>query len=411
MSLLATQAAEGLALAPWAEHTRRSALQEMLAIAARPGLLSFALGLPARELFPTREFESAAAHVLAAEPHALQYHPPLQSLKARVVELMARRGVVCRPEQVFLTAGAQQGMNLLARLLLDTSSQVLLEEVAYPGFRQVIEPYQPELLTVTTDRATGMDVDEVEALLEAGARPALIYAVPEGHNPLGVSLSQEKRVRLVRLARRFGVPVVEDDAYGFLSYEGEALPPMRALDDEVVLYVGSFSKILAPALRAGWLVVPESLIPKLSIVKEASDIDTTTFSQHVVNAYLEAGHLPAHLSLLRREYGARRDAMLRALEEHFPAGCRWVKPPSGVFVWVELPEAVDTYELLKAAVEVEQVAFIPGSAFYGGARAGEPRAMRLNFSNCTPERIGEGIRRLARILQSALAGSAPAHTS
>jgi 2-aminoadipate transaminase len=403
MSSTATFNAESITLAPWAERTRRSALQEMLVIAARPGLLSFALGLPARELFPTDALARAAACVLADEPHALQYHPPLRPLKERVVELMARRGVACGPEQVFLTAGAQQGMNLLARLLLDTSSRVLLEEVAYPGFRQVIEPYRPELLTVATDLATGMDVDVVEEMLEAGARPALIYAVPEGHNPLGVSMSREKRVRLVELARRFGVPVMEDDAYGFLSYEGEAPPPLRALDDEMVFYVGSFSKILAPALRAGWLVVPESLVPKLSIVKEAADIDTTTFSQRVVNAYLEAGHLPAHLSLLRREYGARRDAMLCALEEHFPDGCRWTKPASGVFVWVELPGAVDTYELLKAAVEVEQVAFIPGSAFYDGARASAPRAMRLNFSNSTPERIGEGVERLARVLKSALA--------
>lgn len=398
MSTTTYATAPEIALAPWAEKTRRSALQEMLAIAARPGLLSFALGLPAPELFPTREFASAAAQVLANEPHALQYHPPLHSLKEHVVELMARRGFECKPEQVFLTAGAQQGMNLLARLLLDTSSQVLLEEVAYPGFRQVIEPYQPELLTVSTDLATGMNVDEVEALLEAGSRPALIYAVTEGHNPLGVTMSMEKRERLVGLAQRFGIPIVEDDAYGFLSYDGEALPPMRALD-ELVLYVGSFSKILAPALRAGWLVVPESLIPKLSIVKEASDIDTTTFSQRVVNAYLEAGHLPSHLSRLRQEYGARRDAMLSALEEHFPEGCRWVKPSSGVFIWVELPETVDTYELLKSAVETEQVAFIPGSAFYGGPPARASRAMRLNFSNCTPERIREGIARLARVLK------------
>jgi 2-aminoadipate transaminase len=394
--------AEEIALAPWAEKTRRSALQEMLAIAARPGLLSFALGLPAPELFPKREVARAAAHVLGYEAHALQYHPPLRSLKERVVELMLRRGVECTPEQVFLTAGAQQGMNLLARLLLDSSSEVLLEEVAYPGFRQVIEPYQPERLTVPTDLSTGMDVDEVESFLEAGARPALIYAVPEGHNPLGVSMSLEKRERLVSLSRRFGVPIVEDDAYGFLSYDGEALPPLRALDEQV-LYVGSFSKILAPALRAGWLVVPESLIPKLSIVKEASDIDTTTFSQRVIDAYLEAGHLPAHLARLRREYGARRDAMLRALEEYFPADCRWAKPSSGVFIWVELPETVDTYELLKTAVETEQVAFIPGSAFYGGPSVCAPRAMRLNFSNCTPERIREGVARLARVLRDARA--------
>jgi 2-aminoadipate transaminase len=390
---------EEITLAHWAREIRLSALQEMLSAASRPDILSFALGLPAKELFPIQAFAQAMAQALASDARALQYSPPLESLKAHVVALMAERGVSCQPEQIFLTAGAQQGMNLLTRLLLDTGGKVLIEDLAYPGFRQVIEPYQPEILTVSLDLDTGMEVDEVESILARGARPAFIYTVTDGHNPTSVSLSMEKRLRLVQLARRYGVPIIEDDAYGFLSYGTASLPPMRALDAEIVFYVGSFSKILAPALRAGWIVATERLMPRLSIVKEASDIDTATFAQRCIAAYLDGGHLPAHLAELRREYAMRRDAMLAALQSHFPAGCRWRKPTNGVFIWVELPGTVNAYELLKIAIEDEKVAFIPGQAFQVSANGRESNAVRLNFSNCTLPQIEEGIFRLARALK------------
>jgi 2-aminoadipate transaminase len=374
----------------------------MLSAASGPGMLSFALGLPAKELFPTQAFAQAMTETLASDAHALQYSPPLQSLKAHIIRLMAERGVSCRAEQIFLTAGAQQGMNLLTRLLLDSGGQVLIEELAYPGFRQVIEPYQPEILTVPSSLDTGMEVDEVESILAKGVRPAFIYTVTDGHNPLSLSLSMEKRLRLVQVARKYGVPIVEDDAYGFLSYEGASLPPMRSLDAEFVLYVGSFSKILAPALRTGWIVATEPLMAKLSIVKEASDIDTATFTQRSISAYLDAGHLPAHLAGLRREYRKRRDVMLSALQKHFPTGCCWRKPANGVFIWVELPKTVNAHELLKVAIEKERIAFIPGQVFQVGANGHASNAMRLNFSNCTVAEIEEGIFRLSGALKRLL---------
>ncbi|HXQ72877.1 MAG TPA: PLP-dependent aminotransferase family protein, partial [Pyrinomonadaceae bacterium] len=341
----------GPSLAAWAQQTKRSELQRMLALASGPGILSLALGLPAPELFPVAEVEQAAASVLANETRALQYGPPLQTLKTHIVELMSQRGVECRESQVFLTTGAQQGLNILSRLLLDPGGQVLTEELCYPGFRQAIESYQPEILTVPTDLETGMDVDEVEWLLTNGAKPAFIYVITDGHNPLAVSLSREKRQRLVRLARDFRVPLVEDDPYGLLEYEGKIEPPLRALAADWVFYVGSFSKILAPALRVGWIIAPESLMPTLSIIKEASDIDTSTFGQRITSAYLDAGHLPAHLERLRTEYRSRRDSMLRALNEHFPVQARWRKPSSGVFTWVDLPKKLDVGELLRLSIE------------------------------------------------------------
>lgn len=388
-------------LAAWASRVERSALQDMLAMSTRPGLLSFALGLPAAELFPAEAYGEALARVLRDDPRAMQYGPQARAMKTHVVRLMAERGVACDESQVFITAGAQQGMNLLARLLLDAGGRVVTEEVCYTGFLQVVEPYGPELLTVPTDPLTGMDLDALEALLGGGGEPpAFVYVVADGSNPLGVSLSREKRARLVGLARRYGVPVMEDDPYGFLSYVAAPEPPLRALDAEWVFYVGSFSKVLAPALRAGWLVVPEWLVPKLSIVKEASDIDTATLAQRAVAAYLDAGHLPAHLAVLRREYGRRRDAMLAALAEHFPAGSRWSVPTSGVFVWVELPPPLDAAALFVAAVEEENVAFIPGVAFAGGRAGVATNCLRLNFSNCSPELIGEGVARLGRLLRA-----------
>ena len=386
-----------LLLASWARTSRPSPLQEMLTAASRPGIISLALGKPDEKLFPTAEFAQAAQRVLATDPFALQYGPHSQLLKAQVVELMKRRGVACNEGQVFLTAGAQQGMCLLARLLLEPGSEVIAEELIYTGFQQVLEPFQPRVLTVPTSIETGMDVDAVEAHLTRGARPAFIYAITEGHNPLSVSLSKDKRVRLVELARQYGVPIIEDDAYGFLCYEGELEPPLRALDEQYVLYVGSFSKIVAPGLRVGWLVVPEGLIKPLSIVKESTDIDSTTFPQRVLNAYLETGQLMDHIKHLCDQYRLRRDTMLDALREHFPEETRWTTPSSGMFVWLE-NENVDAAELFDTALSTAQVAFIPGFLFSVGPVRLKPHSMRLNFSYCSPENIREGIARLGRLL-------------
>ena len=391
-------ATEDIRLAVWSQAISRSALQEMLSVASRPNIISFALGLPAAELFPTEAFAKAVTRVLGTDSRALQYGPPFQPLKGQVVELMAARGVACSQEQVFLTAGAQQGMNLLARLLLNQGSQVLVEETIYTGFQQVIEPFEPQILSVSSDPETGMDVDEVESLLAAGCHPALIYAVTEGHNPLAVSLSAAKRVRLVQLAREYRVPILEDDPYGFLYYDEKPLRPMRALDEDWVLYIGSFSKILAPALRVGWIVVPEVLIPKLSIVKEAADIDTSTLTQRSVSAYLSSANVEAHLIGLRREYARRRDAMLNALDNHFGDKARWRKPSCGFFIWVELASEIDTFEMFRIALESEQVAFIPGRAFSVGGSNRANHCLRLNFSNSTTDRIEIGIQRLGRVL-------------
>jgi len=407
MTLTIVPPQEEITLSSWAQNVERSALQEMLALTAQPDIISFALGLPAAELFPRDHYADAVRRVLAADERSLQYGPPCQPLKKHVQELMRKRGVTCRMSQIFLTTGAQQGLSLMARVLLNPGSQVLFEEMSYPGFQQVILPFKPQILTVPTDLDTGMDVNAVSSLLESGAHPALIYTVTDGHNPLGVGMSVSKRRQLVELARRYQVPIIEDDPYGLIYYGEDSVAPMRAWDERWVCYVGSFSKMLAPALRVGWLVVPEELMLPLSVVKESSDINTATLEQRAIAAYLDSGHHEQHLQRMRREYRTRRDAMLDALDRHLPQGAFWKTPASGFFVWVELPESVNANELLKLAVVDEKVAFVPGNAFGVNGGVQGSNCIRLTFSHHGVDLIEEGIARLGRALKKSLANNPP----
>ncbi|HEX2224486.1 MAG TPA: PLP-dependent aminotransferase family protein [Thermoanaerobaculia bacterium] len=386
-----------LRLSRGAGEVRLSRLQEVMQLAARPGVLSFAVGMPAADLFPAEDLADAAARALT-DRRVLQYGPPSRTVQEHVVRLMAERGVACRPEQVFLTSGAQQGMDLMARLLLDPEGTVLLEETVYDGLQMVIRTHRPRMLTVPTSAEAGLDVDAVEEILESGVRPAFLYAITDGHNPLGGSLPREKRLRLVELARRYGLPILEDDAYGFLFYDRDPEPPMRAHDDEWVFYLGSFSKIFAPALRVGWVVVPEERVPLLRALKHGMDVDTSSFSQLALAAYLEAGLLPAHLVTLRREYRRRRDAMLGALETCFAGRARWSRPDMGMFVWLEMPQGFDALAPLRDVIEKEGVAYSPGQAFAVQGRHHADSSLRLSFANLLPEQIEEGVRRLARAI-------------
>jgi 2-aminoadipate transaminase len=391
-----------IALANWARKKSNNPIVELLSLAAQPGLVSFALGLPAPELFPIELYKQAVDFVLTTDEWALQYGAPYQPLKKHIVSLMARRGVECHEDQVFLTTGAQQGMALVTRLLLDHCGQVICEETVYSGFQQVIEPLQPSIITVSTNLETGLDVEAVESVLASGRRAAFIYTIPDGHNPLGVDLSPDKRAYLVALARRYGVPIIEDDAYGFLHYDDSQALPMRALDDQWVFHIGTFSKILAPGLRVGWIIVPRHLISRMSVAKESIDIDTCTFTQRTIAAFMEIGNLSEHISMLRQEYRTRRNAMASALNEYFPAETQWTFPDSGFFVWVELPLATDVGGLLRTVIEKEQVVFIPGESFSVNPASPASHGLRLSFSNCSLNLIEEGVKRIARTLKTFL---------
>lgn len=387
-----------LRLSRAAASIRQSVLRDLLARASAPDVLSFAIGAPATDLLPVRELAAASTRLIERGGSPLQYGVPSPALKAHIAALMADRGAPCSPQQIFLCSGAQQGLKLLAALLLDTSDPVLLEETIYDGFPMAVRNLAPRYLPLRTDHRSGLDLEHLERRLRSGSRPAFLYVIAEGHNPLGYSLGVEQRRRLLELARNHALPIVEDDAYGFLHYDAEPVAPLRAAADHAVLYVGSFSKVLGPGLRLGWLVVPAELTPRLSALKHAMDCDTSTYSQHLAAEYLDTGHFPEHLGQIRRHYARRREVLLGALAKHLPTTARWSRPRSGLFVWVELPETVDTLELLEIAIERERLAFAPGQAFgVDGGSAGS-NGLRISFANSRPREIEAGVERLARAL-------------
>ncbi len=389
----------GVTLARWARGVAPSALQRMLEAAAAPDVLSLSLGLPAAELFPCDALADAARAVLAA-PRTLQYGMPSAALKRHVVRLMRDRGVACDEDEIFLTSGAQQGIQLLARLLLEPGGRIVTDSLTYTGFLQAVQPMTPSIAAVPIDAERGPDLARLADVLASDERPAFIYAMADGHNPLGESLSAAQRQRLVDLARAHGVPVVEDGAYAFLQYEDAAPPPLRALDREWVLHVGSFSKILGPTCRVGWIVAPPALMGPLSILKESMDINTATLSQHTVCRLLETMSFDEHVARLREAYRTRRNAMRAALASELPAGARWRTPACGFFFWIDVP-GLDASVLLEHALAVERTAFVPGEAFSADGVRRAVSCLRLSFSNAPIDRMADGVARLARAMRRA----------
>ena len=385
-----------------------SAIRELLKLIEDPEVISFAGGLPAPEVFPVAQVEAATQRVLAEHPAtALQYGPtegylPLRDL---LVRHMARYGIVVTPANVLITSGAQQALDLVGKLFVNSGDHLLTEEPTYLGALQAFSAYQAQYVTVPIDDE-GMCTDRLEGALRAG--PKFLYVLPNFQNPGGVTLSLERRWQLVELASHYGVPIVEDDPYGQLRYEGKHLPPLVKIDAEHhgsarrgrpyrggVIYLGSLSKTLAPGLRLGWIVAPEEVVARLVQMKQGMDLHTSTFSQMVAYEVARGGFLDRHVRRIREVYGARRNAMLAALERHFPPGVRWTHPQGGLFLWATLPVGCDAAELLQEALK-EKVAFVPGASFHpnGGGR----NTLRLNFSYARPEVIEEGIRRLGGVV-------------
>ncbi len=382
----------------YAQRTQRvtsSAIREILKITQQPEIISFAGGLPASEFFLAHELEAACHHVLSNEAQkALQYgvtegYPPL---KAYLVDKMRKYGIVAEEDNILITNGSQQALDLVGRIFIDSGDVVLIEAPTYLGALQAWNIYGPRYVTVPLDDE-GMRVDQLENILKQ--EPVkFIYVLPNFHNPAGVTLSLERRKKLVEIAARHKVFVVEDDPYGELRFEGEDLPPLVTLDGSV-LYLSTFSKILSPGMRLGWITAPKEVINKLVQAKQGADLHTSTFVQMVANDICRRDLLHPHVLKLRQIYKERRDTMLASMEKYFPPGVRWTRPQGGLFLWVTLPEHVDTTEFLKVAVE-EKVAFVPGPAFYPDGRG--RNCMRLSFSNVTPQVIEEGIRRLGQAL-------------
>jgi 2-aminoadipate transaminase len=382
-----------------ARHIQRSVMRDLIALGARPEVISFAGGLPAADCLPLDEIQTCLDAVLAAEGRrALQYGPPYPPLREWIAGYMRRRGVACAVENVFITNGAQQALEILGRLLLDPGEPAVVEALTFTGIGQVMHAHGARLRAAALDLETGVDPAGFErALLEDG-RPARVAAViPDFNNPTGASLTPAKRPALAAAAARAGVPLIEDDPYSLLRYAGETLPPIKAYDDAgLVLYIGSFSKVIAPALRLGWIVAPADLLPRLTVLRESLDLESSQLLQRVATEFAQRGFLESHVQTLNAANLARRDAMQAALSRELGATASWTVPDGGLFLWVTLPAHLDTAALFPAALE-NGVAYIPGVHFSADGR--HANALRLNYSNNTPERIAEGIRRLASVIK------------
>jgi 2-aminoadipate transaminase len=383
---------------------RPSAVREILKVTALPEVISFAGGLPAPDLFPVEAVREAADAVLTKDGRAaLQYgvtegHLPLREWIC--AHLAGTAGLAAGPDDVVITHGSQQGLDLIARVLLDPGDLVLTENPAYLGALQVFQSYEAQPEGIACDEQ-GLRPDALRAWLEnATRRPKLLYLIPNYQNPTGVRLPAARRTEIAEIAARHGVPVLEDDPYGRLRFAGEESPALSALmPTSGWIYLGSTSKVLAPGLRVAWMVVPDrELHAKLVIAKQAADLHTSSFTQRLVTHYVtQPGRFEAHVNSLCAVYGRRRDLMLAALERELPAGCAWTKPDGGLFLWVTLPEGLDATPLLAEAARAK-VAFVPGEPFW----VGEPRrnTLRLNFSNASEGAIETGVARLGTILRA-----------
>jgi 2-aminoadipate transaminase len=377
-----------------------SIIREILKFTQMPDIISFAGGLPAPELFPIREFEEASRHVLNTDgERALQYSltEGLLPLREALAEKMGKYGIPVEPKNIMLTNGSQQALDLIGRIFIDEGDVIVTGAPTYLGALQAFKVYAPRVVGVPVDDS-GMVVDELEKVL-AKEKPKFIYVLPNFHNPMGVTLTLERRTQLVKAAAKYGIPIIEDDPYGELRFEGEDITPIIVLHKENVLYLSTFSKTLAPGIRLGWVVAPEQIIRKLVQAKQATDLHTSTFIQMIASDIMSRGILKAHSKVIRAAYGERRNIMIASMEEHFPAGVTWTKPVGGLFLWVRTPEHVNTMDLLETAVE-DKVAYVPGSVFYPDGSG--LNTMRLNFSNATPDKIREGIKRLGRVLEKAI---------
>jgi 2-aminoadipate transaminase len=379
-----------------AQKLTSSAIREILKVTERPEVISFAGGLPSPATFPVERLQAACVDVLTNAPApALQYGPTEGYLPLR--EWVAARYNVST-DNVLITTGSQQGLDLLGKVLIDVGSRVLVETPTYLGALQAFSLSEPSFVSVPSDDE-GVVPEELTAELTDGAR--FLYCLPNFQNPTGRRLPVERRRKLARIAADAGLLLLEDDPYGALAYQGEQLPTLYSMNPDGVVHMGSFSKVLAPGLRVGYLIAPEMLHRKLVQAKQAADLHTPSFTQRIVHEVIKGGFLDEHIPKVRALYGAQCQAMLEALRKYFPPSVTWNQPEGGMFIWVKLPEHVDGMQLLDKAI-AQNVAFVPGAPFF----ANEPQTntLRLSFVTVPKEKIFEGIERLGQIIARECSG-------
>jgi 2-aminoadipate transaminase len=405
---------------PWeyryANRTKRmgsSIIRELLKLTEEPDIISFAGGLPAPEVFPYKQIQAACNRVLENQgAQALQYSTTegYRPLREMIAQRTARYAVTVTPENILITSGSQQALDFIGRVFINQGDHLVVESPTYLGALQAWNAYGAQYISVPSDE-DGMQTDELEKALRIG--PKFIYDLPNFQNPGGTTLSAERRQRLVELADQYGVPIVEDDPYGQLRFEGEHLPSVVSLDSKYrgddgcytgnVIYLSTFSKLLAPGIRLAWVIAPEQVIRKLVQAKQAADLNTAAFNQMVAYEVAKDGFLDEHVRHIRGIYKERRDVMLEMMDEMFPSEVHWTHPLGGMFLWGILPDEMDSAEVLKVAIQ-RKVAFVPGESFH--PNGGGKNTMRLNFSYCNPDAIREGITRLGTVLKEQVAKKA-----
>ncbi len=388
------------ATSPWVLSSRAalmnpSVLRELLKLTEQPGIISFAGGLPSPKTFPVAEFEQACARVLRDDAQAaLQYaasegYGPLREMVAASLPWKVD------PAQVLITTGSQQGLDLAAKVLIDAGSRILVETPTYLGALQAFAPMEPQVHSVASDDE-GVDIAALRQAQAAGTPARFMYVLPNFQNPSGRMMSEARRAALSTTATELALPLLEDNPYGELWFDQPPPAPLTARYPQGCIYLGSFSKVLAPSLRLGYLVAPKEVFPKLLQAKQAADLHSPGFNQRVVAEVMKDGFLDRHVPRIRALYKAQRDAMLAALARHMPAGVTWNRPVGGMFLWARLPAGLDAAALLPKAV-ARGVAYVPGAAFYAGTP--DTRTLRLSFVTASEEEIERGVAALAAVIR------------
>lgn len=380
---------------------RTSEIRELLKFAEKPEIISFAGGMPAPELFPIEEIKEAVGKVLDESGKlALQYSAtegfaPLRKIIAE--ERMKAAGVDASLNDILMTNGSQQGLDFSGRIFLNPGDVVICESPSYLGAINAFKAYEPKFVEVEMDDQ-GMIMEELEKALKEHPHAKFIYTIPDFQNPTGKTLSVDRRKKLVELACEYGIPIIEDNPYGELIFEGERLPSIKSFDKEnMVIYLGTFSKTFCPGLRLGWVCAPPEILTKYLIVKQGADLQTNSLAQREAAAFMQKNNLNDHIEKIKVVYKKRRDIMIETMKKEFPENCSFTHPGGGLFTWVKLPDHMDAREVFKLALE-QKVAFVPGSSFF--PNGGKHNYFRLNYSNMNEEKIVEGITRLGKVLRS-----------
>ena len=379
---------------------KSSAVRDLMSVVGRSDVISFGGGLPFTGGLPPEDINDVMRSVMEkGMAEAFQYGETegRDELKRELAVIMGQEGIDADPEHVLVTTGSQQALDLLARILIDSGDDIIIEGPTYLGALAAFRPAGPRMTTMHLD-TEGLPVADLERVLDEwrGPAPKFVYVVPNFHNPAGVTMSAERRERLLAVAEERDLLIIEDNPYGLLRFEGKSVPPMASSGSRHVVYLGTLSKIVSPGIRVGWAYGPPPIIDRLATLKQGADLCSSALNQMFAEEYIRLGYWEKNLDVLKRVYLSRRNAMLSALEKNFPEGSRWTRPEGGLFIWVTLPEFLDTEKMLPLAIN-QKVAYVPGTAFYADGTGANQ--MRLNFSYANEELIAEGIKRLGKVIR------------